>query len=144
MASIIYHDTLELFKKSCKVITNYSNTNDLVKQQFNKKEIKLEDLKLKPECDKRYLNAITNHLKNKERQESKEDDSRQLLDRLYRKFPKSDPDTLINEIEFLQSNLYKASELSAYYTLAKEYNFDLSKKILEWVKKLMKLIYNKS
>ena len=73
-----------------------------------------------------------------------DNDTISLLDKLYRKFPKSDPDTQINEIEFIQNSLYKASELSAYYTLAKENGFDLSKKILEWARKLMKLIYNKT
>jgi hypothetical protein len=101
-------------------------------------------MQIKERCDKRYINALTKHLKNKSQESSTNDDTFQLLDKLYRKFPKSDPDTQMNEIEFLQNHLYKASELTAYYTLAKENGFELNKKILEWAKKLMKLIYNKS
>lgn len=105
----------------------------------------MKDLKTNPNCDKHYEEALKKYLvsKSKKEKEKQGDDPSILVDKLYKKFPKADPDSQINEIEFLQSNLYKASELTAYYSLAKENGFDLSKKILDWAKKLMKLIYNK-
>jgi hypothetical protein len=53
------------------------------------------------------------------------------------------PDTLINEMEFLQNNLYNINELSVYYSLAKENNFNFGEKIIEWAKKLINLLFKK-
>jgi hypothetical protein len=99
-------------------------------------------VKLDNKWEKSYLKAIKNYYVNKSKTEGSEEIN-SLLTKINSKLPNSTPDTLVNEIEFLQIHLYKPSELAVYYKLAKENNFDLSQKILQWVKKLMKLISSK-
>lgn len=125
------------------MINKNSDMESYINNQFSDNKEDLKDIKFPSDCDKAYKETVKKHILNKQKNKDSSEDITAYVNKLNLKFPKSSPDTLMNEVEFLQNNLYKASELAVFYTLAKENNFDLGKKILEWVRKLMKLIYNK-
>jgi hypothetical protein len=66
----------------------------------------------------------------------------QLLSKINAKLPDNNPDRDQNEIEFISKYLYKKNELTSYYKMAQEYNFDLKGIIYDWVKKLILLIHH--
>ena len=75
----------------------------------------------------------------KKHQRLKEDEDK-LLSVFKKKQPKNVDDDLINEITFINNNLFKESELQNYYKMAKSFNYDLSLKITNWIDKLYNLV----
>jgi hypothetical protein len=65
----------------------------------------------------------------------------ELLSKINEKFD-NQADQDCNEIDYILKTLYKKSELSAYYKLAKEYKFEFKEVIYDWVKQLILLIHN--
>lgn len=81
--------------------------------------------------DRGYIDAYNKFLENKKNEKSD-----------FLKF--NNPilsDNLEDEISYINVNLFKKSELTNYYNLAKNYDFNLTTKINDWVEKLIELIY---
>jgi hypothetical protein len=55
-------------------------------------------------------------------------------------FTKQGNDTSDYEIDFISCLLFKKSELTGYYNMAKDYNFDIRSKIEEFIEKLVKVL----
>lgn len=143
---MIYHETLELFKKTCNVLNNFSNFDEILKGQHSGQELDISKITFENSWDSSYIAALKKYYVNKSKRTTSSkssDEVSSLIKKIACKLPKQTPDTLPNELEFLQNHLYKVSEMSVYYALAKENKFDFGQKILEWAKKLMKLIYSK-
>jgi hypothetical protein len=145
LASIFFCDTIELFKRHCPIINQIKDlesfciNQSLIKQNEDKL-VENDKTKLN-KLDKVYVDATNRATNNKNlfisniRTREKE-----ILNLFNSKIPKKLLDKDPDNLDYLQQNLFKMSELGTYYIMSKENKFDLTQKIFIWVKKLIKLI----
>jgi hypothetical protein len=65
---------------------------------------------------------------------------KELLESFNKKITINLLDKDANSLDYVQNDLYSFNELSTYYIMAKENNFDLTQKIFMWVRKLIKIV----
>ena len=149
VSSVIYNDTIELFKKHSPIINNFHDFNEICKLQTcvinpgDKGESELGKLE-KSKTEKSYLNALSKYYTNKFninslRNKEIVDQEKEIFNKLSNKF-NNNPDTNANTIEYIHNHLYNIQEIETYYSLAKQNKFDLTTKIYSWVKQMIKLI----
>jgi hypothetical protein len=141
---VIYHETIDLFKTHCKSVQNNTDVEGLIRNQKVKADPK-ERVKITKQMEPSYANAckaFNNKIDDEEKSRFTDREIADLLAKVNARLPDNYPDRDNNEIEYILKTVYKKSELTAYYTLAKEYRFEFKEIIYEWVKKLIILIHN--
>lgn len=155
VASIIYNDTIDLFRKHCTIVNNQiTDIQGYIKSQYsffeNKNNPLIEEQMKKlahEKADKSYLAAMKKYYEKSSRRtgyinENSFDEIKKNIESINSKIV-SNKDMLISEVEYISASCYKMSDLSAYYTMAKENNFDLQKRIYMWVKCVWKVMKDK-
>lgn len=144
-ASIIFCDTKELFKRHCPVINQIKNYEDFCMKQslLNDNSITKDVFKLNNEkkYEPFFLDSVNrvNQIKSQEYTKIQKKE-KELLESFNKKITINLLDKDANSLDYVQNDLYSFNELSTYYIMAKENNFDLTQKIFMWVRKLIKIV----
>jgi len=151
ISSILYYSIIELFTdlpKISKDLKPINDDNQKKKTVFSTKkntdsspnvdkiieEKKKKYVKYDPGYDKSFNNFL---VKSNDDVNKKEDE---IIITLNGKLPNYSPDTLVDQIEFLQEKMFPKDEVKDFFELCKKNNYSLSSKIKGWSERLHGLV----
>lgn len=148
IASVYYHTIIDYFKSACDIKYRIKSLPELRKKQdgsvFEYSEsLKNENLKIIENTkgvDKSYIRALKKSTSKLNLIDMDKVEEKKLLSMINLKLPNQIDDH--NDIQEISSLLYSYSDLENYFALAKERNFNLTDKVIDFSKKIMDLASN--